>query len=97
MQKLGGLASEVMTDDERFKITVEIDNNIELIARTYFEAIPEGGLISRQDIHNFLYLAYGHVGGGQAEIVFNSVLADFRNNLVYVSSGFVQGKTYRKT
>lgn len=92
MQKTGEL-----TDDERFQISVEIDRDLETIAKTYFEAIPKGGLFSRQDIHNFLYLAYRHVGGGQAENVFNHILATFGNKTLYADGGPVKGKTYKKT
>ena len=92
MQKTGEL-----TDDDRFRIAIEIDMDLETIAKTYFKAIPTGGLFSRQDIHNFLYLAYGHVGGGQAENVFNYILATFRNRQLHNDGGPISGKTYKKT
>ena len=92
MQKMGEL-----TDDERFSITTEIDNNLETIAQTYFEAIPTGGLFSRQDIHQFLSLVYGHVGGGQAENVFDYILATFRNKQLHNDGGPISGKIYKKT
>jgi len=92
MQKTGEL-----TDEDRFSITTEIDRDLETIAKTYFEAIPTKGLFSRQDIHQFLSLVYGHVGGGQAESVLDYILANFRNRQLHNDGGPISGKIYKKT